>query len=79
MTTADNPSNEAGVSIITENALAKVEKYLNQNKTEKAIASSKKKLLVVDDSEFGALRSAGRIWFFWIMRCLSAKETKFWK
>ncbi len=52
MTTVDNPSNEAGVSIITENALAKVEKYLNQNKTEKAIASSKKKLLVVDDSEF---------------------------
>lgn len=52
MTTTDTYTGEGGVSIITENAMAKVETYLSQNKMEKAAVSVKKKLLVVDDSEF---------------------------
>ncbi|MDE6362838.1 MAG: response regulator [Lachnospiraceae bacterium] len=43
---------EGGVSIITENAMAEVSKYLSQNKVEKTEISHKKKVLVVDDSEF---------------------------
>ena len=43
---------EGGVSIITENAMTEVEKYLNQNKAEKDKISNKKRVLVVDDSEF---------------------------
>ena len=43
---------EGGVSIITENAMAEVGKYLNQNEAEKNKLSNKKRVLVVDDSEF---------------------------
>lgn len=43
---------EGGVSIITENAMTEVGKYLNQNNVEKIEISHKKKVLVVDDSEF---------------------------
>ena len=39
---------EGGVSIITENAMAEVGKYLSQNKMEKTEISHKKKVLVVD-------------------------------
>lgn len=52
MITTDAFTSQDGVSIITENGIAKVEKYLNQNRAERAAASAKKKLLVVDDSEF---------------------------
>lgn len=43
---------EGGVSIITENAMAEVGKYLNLNKVEQTEISHKKRVLVVDDSEF---------------------------
>lgn len=46
------PNRESGNSIMTENAMAKVEKYLSRNKEEKAAAESKRKILVVDDSNF---------------------------
>lgn len=52
MATGDMLTNENGVSIITENAMAKLEKYLNQNEAEKMSVSKKKKVLVVDDSDF---------------------------
>lgn len=52
MTAADELQSEDGISIITENAMAEVEKYLNQNLAEKAASHRKKKLLVVDDSDF---------------------------
>lgn len=52
MTTSEAFTGEGGDTIITENAMDKVEKYLNQNRAEKAAVSEKKKLLVVDDSEF---------------------------
>ncbi|MDE7204142.1 MAG: response regulator [Lachnospiraceae bacterium] len=41
-----------GISIVTENAMVEVEKYLSQNEVEKNIVSHKKKVLVVDDSDF---------------------------
>ncbi len=43
---------EDGVSIITENAMVEVEKYLSHNEAEKNVVSHQKKVLVVDDSEF---------------------------
>lgn len=43
---------EGGVSIIAENAMTEVGKYLNQNKAEKDKISNKKRVLIVDDSEF---------------------------
>lgn len=52
MTAAEVLQSEDGISIITENAMAEVEKYLNRNKGEKAASRRKKKLLVVDDSDF---------------------------
>lgn len=52
VTAADTLHNEGGISIITENAMAEVEKYLHQNQAEKQAVSQKKKLLVVDDSDF---------------------------
>lgn len=52
MTTADMIPSEDGFSIITENAMAAVEQYLNQNKAEKIAVSRKKKVLIVDDSDF---------------------------
>lgn len=52
MTTTETFAGEEGVSIITENAMAKIEQYLSQNMAEKATANAKKKLLVVDDSDF---------------------------
>lgn len=52
MTTTDAFTNENGATILTESAMAKVEKYLNQNRAERSLAKSKKKILVVDDSEF---------------------------
>lgn len=51
-TSADTLQSEGGASIITENAMAEVEKYLNHDKTEKNAVKQKKKLLVVDDSDF---------------------------
>lgn len=48
----DMIQNEGGISIITENAMAEVEKYLNQSRKEKTVVKGKKRLLVVDDSEF---------------------------
>ena len=50
MTTVDMVPSENGVSIITENAMVEVEKYLNQNRMEKT--EIKKKILIVDDSTF---------------------------
>lgn len=52
MITTDTVTSFDGVSIITENGIAKVEKYLKQNRKEKEAVRAKKKLLVVDDSEF---------------------------
>lgn len=52
MTTTDAFTNENGATLLTESAMAKVEKYLNQNRAERSMAKSKKKILVVDDSEF---------------------------
>ncbi len=52
MTTVDMVPSENGVSIITENAMVEVEKYLNQNRMEKTEISQKKKILIVDDSTF---------------------------
>ncbi|MDE6918145.1 MAG: response regulator [Lachnospiraceae bacterium] len=43
---------EGGASILTDNAMAEVEKYLNQQKVAKKELSLKKKVMVVDDSEF---------------------------
>ena len=51
-TASEQLQTEGGVSIITENAMAEVGKYLNQNKVEKTEISHKKKVLVVDDSDF---------------------------
>lgn len=51
-TAADVLPSEDGISILTENAMAEVEKYLYQNKEEKVSSCGKKKLLVVDDSDF---------------------------
>lgn len=52
MTTVDKVSSNDGVSIITENAMNTVENYLKQNEMEQMELSRKKKVLVVDDSEF---------------------------
>lgn len=52
MTTSDMISNEDGISIITENAMAAVESYLKQNEAESIATSQKKSVLVVDDSDF---------------------------
>ena len=46
------PDKENGSSIMIQNAMAKVEKYLSQNKAEKTAAEKKKRILVVDDSNF---------------------------
>ncbi len=53
MTTADMlPEKESGNSIMMGNAMAKVEKYLEQNQAKKRTAEHRKKILVVDDSNF---------------------------
>lgn len=52
VTATDMLQSEGGVSIITENAMAEVEKYLSQNEAEKRVISHQKKILVVDDSDF---------------------------
>lgn len=52
VTATDMLQSEGGVSIITENAMAEVEKYLSQNEVEKKVISRQKKVLVVDDSDF---------------------------
>ncbi len=49
---ADTLQSEGGVSLITENAMAEVEKYLHRHNEEKRDANRKKKLLLVDDSDF---------------------------
>lgn len=46
------PDKESGNTIMTENAMAKVEKYLARNEEEKAASKNKRKILVVDDSNF---------------------------
>lgn len=52
MTIGDTLQNEDAGTSITENAMAEVEKYLNQNQADKIAARKKKKILVVDDSDF---------------------------
>lgn len=52
VTATDMLQSEDGVSIITENAVAEVKKYLSHNEVEKKVVHQKKKVLVVDDSEF---------------------------
>lgn len=52
MTTCEALQTEDDGSAITENAMAEVEKYLKQNQETKAAVSNKKKILVVDDSDF---------------------------
>lgn len=52
VTATDMLQSEGGVSIITENAMTEVEKYLSQSNVEKKETSLKKKVLVVDDSDF---------------------------
>lgn len=52
MTTGEMLVNEHVGSVMTENTMATVEKYLIQNKAQKDAVSSKNKILVVDDSEF---------------------------
>lgn len=46
------PDGERGSSIMTDNAMAKVEKYLARNRAQREAAEHKKKILVVDDSNF---------------------------
>lgn len=52
MNTTDKLTYEESASIVLEDALTKVESYVMQNEAEKTAASAKKRLLVVDDSEF---------------------------
>lgn len=52
VTATDMLQSEGGVSILTENAMAEVEKYLSQNEVKKKVVSHQKKILVVDDSDF---------------------------
>lgn len=52
VTATDMLQNEDGISIITENAMTEVEKYLNQNQMKKNMMNQKKTILVVDDSDF---------------------------
>lgn len=52
MTTSDTITGQSEASFIIDNAMDKVEKYLNQNREERDGAGGKKKLLLVDDSEF---------------------------
>lgn len=52
MAAGDMLLNEFGGLAVTENTMAKVEQYLDQNKAEKMAASQKKKVLIVDDSDF---------------------------
>lgn len=52
MNTTETLIDGDGVSIITENAMANIQKYLYQNSEKKAAESTLKKLLIVDDSEF---------------------------
>lgn len=51
-TAADTLQSQEGISTITRNAMAEVDKYLQNNKEEKTVTGQKKKLLVVDDSDF---------------------------
>ena len=48
----EQPDKVSENSIITENAMAKVEEYLAKNREKKAAAENKKKVLIVDDSNF---------------------------
>ena len=52
VTSTDTFHSEGGISIITENAMDEVEKYLNLNQLEKIAIHQKKKILLVDDSNF---------------------------
>ena len=52
MTASHMQWNQRGVSIITENAMGKAKNYLNQTHGEITSVSQKKKLLIVDDSDF---------------------------
>lgn len=52
VTATDILQNEGGISIITTNAMSEIEKYLNQNQLEKTAIIQKKKILLVDDSNF---------------------------
>ena len=52
MTSSDKFLSEDNVSILTENAMTKVAGYLKQNETIKAANRHKRKVMVVDDSDF---------------------------
>lgn len=52
MTTGEQLTNADGSSVIGENTMETVLQYLTQNREEKDAMSGKKKILVVDDSEF---------------------------
>lgn len=52
VTSSDKFLNEDGVSLQTEHAMAEVADYLRQNEAAKAAARTKRKVLVVDDSDF---------------------------
>lgn len=52
MTAVDMAPNVDATSIVTENAMSAVEEYLKHNEEEQIEISHKKKILVVDDSEF---------------------------
>ncbi|MDE6916722.1 MAG: response regulator, partial [Lachnospiraceae bacterium] len=52
MTSSDQQKSEDGVSIMTENAMEEVRKFLDHNEAQKRAADQKKRLLVVDDSGF---------------------------
>lgn len=52
MNGADTALGGGGVSIKSDNAMFEIERYLYQNEKEKDELSHKKKILVVDDSEF---------------------------
>ena len=52
MATGNMILNEDGGSIITENAMSKVKQYLTQNNAERTATDQKKKILIVDDSDF---------------------------
>ena len=52
MATGNMIQTEDENSTITDNAMAKVKKYLEQNKAKKDASNTKKKILIVDDSDF---------------------------
>ncbi len=52
MTSADQIQSESGTYVITENAMEQVRKYLNPEKEKRITTEPKRRLLIVDDSDF---------------------------